>query len=271
MLDVAACDGLVRELRTLLATRADQRADAILATLFKELYDDDAHRGAACGFVHDRGLPELFLAVLEHLVDADGGALHLQRSWDAIDSAAGILDNYCGVDLGAADVRLLDVLGHDMVGRALHVLQRCLDFQMLWLSRSSAMESLLLLAGRLLGLDALAVEPGAAGRLLPALLRLLQRTADYKVCDYVDAPCIFVIALLLQRFGREAVAPELCPPLAAALRRQLRGLQPKLHVQLDCLVTLGRLAGDEEPGRVARELLAAHGRLLAPEAWEVTA
>lgn len=274
MMDTAACDKLVGELRELVAGSPEGRhaGDAITSRLFAQLFnDEDPTLGReARVYVSRRQLTPLLLELVELVVDFRVGSLHLQCTWDTVDSAIGILDNYCrsGGDQTARDLALADIVAHDVLRRALTVLVRCVHFDTRWVQRSSALESLLLLVGRLLqkgvGVCPAAAAPAVAQSLLPTLAQLLrpQENLNYKICDYVSAPCIFAFRAAVQRFGPAALPPTERPLAAEALRKKLHALLPALQVQLDCLATLGRLADDAEAVGVADQVLAVRERLL---------
>jgi hypothetical protein len=195
--------------------------------------------------------------------------LHLQCTWDTIDAAIGILDNYCGNDARSNDAILAEVCTHDLLRRSLQVLLHCVDFDARWLQRSSAFESLLLLSGRLLRLDVTSTVPALATQLLPALVLLLRPTVErkYKLADYVSSPCIFALRMAVQRFGVEAVPVATRLDAIAALRRKSRELLSSLQLHLDSLVTLGRLLDDAEAvATLERVLPVREELLLAPTA-----
>jgi len=267
MLDVGACDRLLDELRTLASLGPEGRhvGDALTARLFSRLFDeDDTHVVEARAYVHDRQLVPLLLKFVEHVVDATVGSLHLQCTWDTVDSAFGILDNYCSGGAHSSTT-LADIVAHDVLRRTLAVLQRCVEFDTRWVHRSSALESLLLLSGRLLKIDATLVEPELVCALMPHLSKLLcpLEHLTYKVCDYVKPPCIFAVRMAVQRYGLAVVPMQARPLFAEALQKTLRASFQAFQAQLDCMAVLGHLAEDAEAVALIEQALVVRRRLTA--------
>ena len=262
------CDSLLEELNAfiILLPEGSHRGHVITARLFDVLFnnEDETSLEAACNYVHAKQLTPKLLKLVEHVVDSQVGSLHLQCTWDTIDAAFGILDNYCTGSLCRAEAARCDMAAHNALLRTISILQRCFDFEARWVERSSALESLLLLTSRLLRFNGDVIELEAIKKIVASLSKLMLPVQErpYKICSYLTGPCIYTLLAIIQRFGISSLLASERNLLKTALRKKTQELHPTLLLHLDLLAVLGHLCEDEEAVSTVGNLLRIKERLL---------